>query len=70
MTIFIPKGELPKEEGWYYGRGIGALNRKIIPWVVLKCSDGTLGAGGLNGFYDVQAFDWFGPVPEVRESGT
>lgn len=71
-VTFIPKQPAPTEQGWYYGRGVGAPIQEIIPWLVLGDPGELFVTSPLQPRtgHPINAFDWFGPVPNVEEAST
>lgn len=60
----------PTVPGWYYASLPGAPN--IIPVYLEEYYPGHLAAwdAGIEELIDVDQFNWYGPVPICKESGT
>lgn len=68
MTVFRPKEEAPTKSGWYYGKFIGEPDIVPVPVSIIQGSLKTQTPFGY--VWGISDYEWFGPVPEVRESGT
>lgn len=65
-VIFLPKTEAPVHRGWFYGR-MRTAGASIVPFFVDEHPTRHV-LVTMSGHH-VSQLDWFGPLPEVRESG-
>lgn len=57
------KTRLPTKDGWYFGKWKSS-ECTIVPQYV---TDKLVYFSGMDVFFPVADFDWFGPVPEIKE---
>jgi len=65
-VTFVPKGDRPDEPGWYYGREKD--RPEIDPFPIYVMEHPTRPFLVAANLAVCSAFDWFGPVPMVREA--